>query len=80
MTGPTPPGTGVIADATLLADSKSTSPDDPAVHDVDADVDDDRALAQHLPGDEAGLPGGHDDDLRVLDMAREVAPSSSGRS
>ena len=26
MTGPTPPGTGVIAEATALADSKSTSP------------------------------------------------------
>ena len=41
--GPTPPGTGVIAPATSLTASKSTSPAEAVLRAVHADVDDDRA-------------------------------------
>ena len=43
--GPTPPGTGVIAPATSLTASKSTSPTRPLVGAVGADVDHGRARA-----------------------------------
>ena len=79
VSGPTPPGTGVMADATSTADAKSTSPTMLAVDDVDPDVDDDGAGLEHRPGDEAGPTGSHDDDVGARDVAREVASSASGR-
>ena len=63
VSGPTPPGTGVIAEATRLADANSTSPDELAVHDVDADVDDDGTGLEHVAGDEVGPADGDDDDV-----------------
>ena len=59
VTGPTPPGTGVIADATSRAESMSTSPTTVA-DDVDPDVHDHGTRLEHVAGDEPG-PAGRDD-------------------
>jgi hypothetical protein len=49
--GPTPPGTGVMCDATSLTPAKSTSPHSlPSLVAVDADVDHDRARLDHVGG------------------------------
>ena len=47
VSGPTPPGTGVIAEATSRADVEVHVADDPPIDDVDPDVDDDRARLEH---------------------------------
>ena len=70
VTGPTPPGTGVIAEATGARGLEVDVADELVADDVDADVDDDRARAQHLPGDEARDAGGHDHDLGARGCAR----------
>ena len=49
VSGPTPPGTGVIADATWRGRLEVDVADEPVVDDVDPDVDDDRAAAEHRP-------------------------------
>ena len=72
VSGPTPPGTGVIAEATRLAVSNSTSPDELAVHDVDADVHDDGTRLEHVAGHEVGAPDGHDHDVRAADHVGET--------
>src|SRR5450759_4338437 len=41
-------------------------------HDVDAHVHDHDARREHLAGDQAGLAGGHDQDLRVTGVAGQV--------
>ena len=58
VSGPTPPGTGVIAEATSTRRREVDVADDPPVDDVDPDVDDDGAGLEHRPGDEprAGRP------------------------
>ena len=56
MSGPTPPGTGVIADATSTAEAKSTSPTMATVDEVDADVDDDRPGFSIAPVTRPGRP------------------------
>ena len=48
VTGPTPPGTGVIAAATLAALVEVDVAHDPPVAHVDADVDDQRARMEHV--------------------------------
>ena len=47
VSGPTPPGTGVMAEATLRGRLEVDVADDPAIDDVDADVDDDGARLEH---------------------------------
>ena len=46
--------------------------DEAVTDDVDADVDDDRAAPEHRPRHEAGMAGGHDEDLGVFHVMREV--------
>ena len=46
--GPTPPGTGVIAEATRAHEVEVDVADEAALDDVDADVDDDGAGLEHL--------------------------------
>ena len=53
--------------------------DDPAVDDVDPDVDDDRARLEHRAGDEAGSAGGDDDDVGARRRGRRGRASASGR-
>ena len=72
VTGPTPPGTGVIAAATLSADVEVDVADDAAVDDVDADVHHERAGMKHVARDQAGRARGGDDDLRARDLRRQV--------
>jgi hypothetical protein len=71
--GPTPPGTGVIAEATRAADSEIDVADELAVDDVDAHVDDDHAGPQHLAGHEAGPAGGHHHDVGAPHVPGQVA-------
>ena len=78
VSGPTPPGTGVIAEATRLAEFEVDVAYELAVDDVDADVDHDRTGLEHVPGDEAGVAGSDDDDVGHTDVRREVAPCVSG--
>ena len=47
--------------------------DDRPVDDVDSDVDDDDAPAEHVAADEAGVARCDDEDLGVLDVAGQVA-------
>jgi hypothetical protein len=47
--------------------------DERVADDVDPDIDDNDASAEHRPGHEARVPGGHDEDLGVLDVTSEVA-------
>ena len=72
VTGPTPPGTGVIADTTRARRLEVHVADELVADDVDPDVHDHRARAQHLPGDQARDAGGHDHDLGVAGMPGEV--------
>ena len=72
MTGPTPPGTGVIAEATRARGLEVDVADELVADHVDSDVDDHRPRAQHLPGDQARNAGGHDHDLGVAGVAGEV--------
>ena len=69
VSGPTPPGTGVIAEATFSARPEVDVADDLAVDDVDPDVDDDRAGLEHVAGHEPRLAGGDDHDVRPADLA-----------
>ena len=71
--GPTPPGTGVIAPATSLADSKSTSPTSALLGAVDADVDHRRAGLQPLARDHLGPADRGDDDIGAADDVGQVA-------
>ena len=48
VTGPTPPGTGVMAAATLSALLEVDVAHDAAVDDVDADIHDQRAGMEHV--------------------------------
>ena len=63
VSGPTPPGTGVMRPATSLTGPKSTSPDQPRWRAMDAHVDDRRAGLHHVGGDELRLPDGDDQDV-----------------
>ncbi len=61
--GPTPPGTGVIAPATLTASAKHTSPTMlgfavRARHAIDADIDHGRARLDPVAADEFGVAYG----------------------
>jgi hypothetical protein len=49
--------------------------DDHAVDDVDPDVDDHDAPSNHVAPNEAGVPGGDDQDLGVPHVASEIARS-----
>ena len=69
VSGPTPPGTGVIAEATRDGRLEVDVADEAALDDVDADVDDDAAGLEHLAGDEAGPPGRDHDDVRLAQVA-----------
>ena len=71
--GPTPRGTGVIADATSLTASKSTSPTRPSSVLLVPDVDHDGALAHHVGGHRAGAPDGGDQHVGAAADRREVA-------
>ena len=77
--GPTPPGTGVMAEAFSLTGSKSTSPtrrkplgEDVIGHAVDADVDDDAAGGHHLGLDGPGHAHGRDEDIGLEREPAEV--------
>ena len=79
MSGPTPPGTGVIAERDLDGRREVDVAHDVAVDDVDPDVDDDGARLEHRAGDEAGMAGGHDDDVGPGDVGGAGPASASGR-
>src|SRR5664280_637794 len=42
-------------------------------HDIDAHIHDHDARREHLAGDQAGLAGGHDQDLRIASVAGKVS-------
>src|SRR6186997_3733621 len=46
---------------------------DPALDDVDPDIDDDRSRLEHRSGDQSGASGGHHDDIGPPDVAGKVA-------
>ena len=72
VSGPTPPGTGVIAEATSRGRREVDVADELAVDDVDADVDDHGTGLEHRAGDEARVPGRDDDDVGPRDVGGEV--------
>ena len=73
VSGPTPPGTGVMAEATSLADSKSTSPTSlPSTTLIPTSTTTAPGLSI-APVTRPGLPGGDDDDVGPADVAGEVA-------
>ena len=71
--GPTPPGTGVIAPATSLTASKSTSPQSTAVDAVHADVDHGRAGLDPVGADHPRAADGGDQDVGAAADLGEVA-------
>ena len=73
VSGPTPPGTGVMADATSTRRGEVHVADDPPIDQVDPDIDDDRAGLEHRTGDETGPAGRHDHDVGTTDVAGQVA-------
>jgi hypothetical protein len=82
--GPTPPGTGVIAPATSLADSKSTSPHSlpasgPSCEAIDADVDHGGARLDHVAGDRSfALADRRHQDVGAAGVEGEVLRPASG--
>ena len=79
VSGPTPPGTGVIAEATSTADAKSTSP---TIRPSTTLIPTSTTTAPGLsiaPGDEAGPAGGDDDDVGARRRGRRGRASASGR-
>ena len=70
--GPTPPGTGVIADAISLTASKSTSPTSFPFQLVDADIDDDRAGFHHLRVIKWAFPTRRDKDICPFEFCGEI--------
>ena len=73
VNGPTPPGTGVMALATRAADSNSTSPTiRPSTMLMPTSTTTAPGL-EHLAGDEARVPGGHDDDVGLAGPRGKVA-------
>ena len=73
MSGPTPPGTGVIAEATSTADAKSTSPTiRPSTTLMPTSTTTAPGL-EHVAGDRAPVPGRDDDDVGARDVGGEVA-------
>jgi hypothetical protein len=77
--GPTPPGTGVMSEATSFAESKSTSPHKLSVRQaVDADVDDHRARLDHVAGDHLRLAHRGDEDVGAAGVEGQVPASASG--
>ncbi len=73
MSGPTPPGTGVIADATSTAEAKSTSPTMwPSTTLIPTSTTTAPGLSIGA-GDEAGMAGGHDHDVGPSDVGGQVA-------
>ncbi len=73
VSGPTPPGTGVIAEATARADSKSTSPTMwPSTTLIPTSTTTAPGRSME-PVTRPGTPGGDDHDLGPSDVAGEVA-------
>ena len=73
MSKPTPPGTGVICEATSLTVAKSTSPTSPVLEAVHAHVDHHGAGLDHRGGDEPRAADGHDQDVGPPRDGRQVA-------
>ena len=76
--GPTPPGTGETASTSGSTDSVSTSPTSRVAavgprHGVDADVDDDRALAHEAARDQPRHARGHDQQVGHPRVLRQPA-------
>ena len=61
--GPTPPGTGVIAEATSFSGFEVDIADQAVLGAVDADVDHDRARLHHRRGDRMGRTDRGDEDV-----------------
>ena len=76
--GPTPPGTGVM-NAGDLRGAGSTSPDEPLVGAVHADVDHRGAWLHHVGRDERRDADRGDEHVGVAGVPREVG-CGSGRS
>jgi hypothetical protein len=72
VTGPTPPGTGVIADATSSRGVHVDVPYQMVADDVDPDVHDDRARLEHVARDEPGSSRGDHHDVGFADLRGEI--------
>ncbi len=78
VSGPTPPGTGVIAEATSTADAKSTSPTMwPSTTLIPTSTTTAPGLSI-APVTRPGMAGGHDDDVGAGDVGGQVVVSASG--
>ena len=78
VTGPTPPGTGVMALTTGRKRGEVSIAHQPVGGGVDAAVDHHRRAVDHLGSDQAGLTGGHHQDLGPPGLARQVAGATVG--